>query len=258
MAPLNRAVQQFIVCAGLALLIAYATSESATAQTASADANRRRAVLTQNSVVCDTSAPDPLNLGAISASVDVALDRQANHDIQVDLRDPSLSPLRTAAPNVNGEDEAPAQIQSEAQTISTSTRTKYSTSGSSSTSDWSLLRRTRTQDAAALRGQSSVHSLKHNPGAIRGAGETGPADNTSSSALPTLDAGRDLTRTQLQRGNLNGLAKTRHQQETSRRECRNLYLSASECRAKLKQPTASTGRQDLTPSLAGPQLRIDK
>ena len=122
--PIRAAVRLFDG-AVLVLLIACSMAEFAIAQTAMEVANRRRAQLTQNSVASTANAPDPSNLGAINASVDAAVDRRVNADRQIGLPGPSLAPLRLTAPNVNGEDEASAQIQAVTPTLLNGGRTKH-------------------------------------------------------------------------------------------------------------------------------------
>src|ERR1017187_3151708 len=148
----NHAAVRVVHWIVLALLIACSMVEYPAAQTALASANRRRAQLTQNSVASTANAPDPSSLGAISASADAEVDRRVNADRQNGLVDPRLTPFRTPAPNVNGQDEASAQTQPGAPTPSSGGRAKYSGfTVPLSTSNWSLGRMGRTQNAPVSR-----------------------------------------------------------------------------------------------------------
>jgi hypothetical protein len=234
----------------LALLIACSMAEFPAAQTASASANRRRAQLMQNSVTSTANAPDPSNLGAISASVDAEVERRVNADRQNELIDPSLSPLRIIAPNVNGEDEASAQTQPGTPTPSTGGRAKYSafTAVPQSTSIWSPGHMGRGQSAPVLRGQFPVGSLRRRPRSFHSSDRPGRMGTTSSGPTPISGVEKDLTRTRVNGSNLTGLRQARHQQEIYLRDCSKLYLSELECRAKLRQQRVSSSRHHPTGS----------
>jgi hypothetical protein len=242
----NHAAVRVVHWIVLALLIACSMVEYPAAQTALASANRRRAQLTQNSVASTANAPDPSSLGAISASVDAEIDRRVNADRQNELIDPSLTPLRITAPNVNGEDEASPQTQLGTPTPSSGGRAKYSVP--LSTSDWSLGRTGRSQNAPVLRGQFPLGSLRRHPRSFHSSDRPSRTGTTSSGPIPISGAEKDPTRTRVQGSNLTGLRKARHQQETHRRECSKLYLSELECRAKFKQQRVSASRHDPTQS----------
>jgi hypothetical protein len=194
---------------GLAILIVYSMPQSSAAQTASSSANRRRAQLTQNYVAFTTNLPDPSGMGAVSASVDAAIDRRVNADRQNDLNDPSLSPLRVIAPNVNGEDDA--SVQTEIPIFSNGGRAKDSafTVVPLSTSNWGPGRMGHSQNAPALRGQSPVTSVRKHRVSTHGSDEVGRTENISSNPIPISGAERDLRRTPVHRSNLNSLHNTR-------------------------------------------------
>src|ERR1035437_6484710 len=157
----NHAAVRVVHWIVLALLIACSMVEYPAAQPAPASANRRRAQLTQDSVASTDNAPDPSSLGAMSASVDAEIGRRVRADRQNELIDPSLMPLRITAPNVNGEDEASAQTQPGAPTPSSGGRAKYSGfTVPLSTSNWSLGRMGRTQNAPVSRAQFPLVSLR--------------------------------------------------------------------------------------------------
>lgn len=242
----NHAAVRVVHWIVLALLIACSMVEYPAAQTALASANRRRAQLTQNSVASTANSPAPSSLGAMSASVDAEIDRRVNADRQNEVIDPSLTPLRITAPNVNGEDEASAQTQLGTPTASNGGRAKYSVP--LSTSDWSLGRTGRSQNAPVLRGQSPVDSVRGRRRLIHSSNGAARTDNSSSSPSSISTAEKDLRRMRVQGSNLTGLRKARHRQETYRRECSKLYLSELECRAKFKQQRVSASRHDPTQS----------
>jgi len=231
----NHAAVRVVHWIVLTLLIACSMVEYPAAQTASVSANRRRAQLTQNSVASTANAPDPSSLGAIYASLDAEIDRRVNADRQNELIDPSLTPLRITAPNVNGEDEASPQTQLGTPTPSSGGRAKYSAfTAPLSTSSWSLGRTGRSQNAPVLRGPP-VDSVRGRRRSIHSSNGAARTDNSSSSPSSISTAEKDLRRMRVQGSNLTGLRKARHQQETHRTECSKLYLSELECRAKFKQ-----------------------
>ena len=245
----NHAAVRVVHWIVLALLIACSMVEYPAAQTALASANRRRAQLTQNSVASTANAPDPSSLGAISASLDAEIDRRVNADRQNELIDPSLTPLRITAPNVNGEDEASPQTQLGTPTPSSGGRAKYSAfTAPLPTSSWSLGRIGRSQNAPVLRGQSPVDSVRGRRRLIHSSNWAARTDTTSSSPSSISTAEKDLQLMRVHGHNLTGLPKARHQQETYRRECSKLYLSELECRTKFKQQSVSASRHDPTQS----------
>jgi hypothetical protein len=239
---LNHIVLRPVVWTALLQVIACSMSGFAAAQTASSYANQRRALFTQN-VASTANVPDPSSLGAISAMVDTAVDRRVHADMQKDLSDPSLSPLRIIAPNVNGEDESSAQTQPRTPTPSNGGRDKHFgiTANSISTSEWSPGRTGRRQDAPVLRGPSPLHTSRQYRRPIRSSGRDALTDNTSPVSIPISVAETDLRPTRGQTSHLTGLRKTRAQQKPCRSEGCHLYLSESERRAELKQQSFSIG-----------------
>ncbi len=202
-------VVRLVVWTGLTLSIICSMAQFPAAQTASSSANRRRAQLTQNYVASTTNLPDPSGMGAVSASVDAAIDRRVNADTQNDLNDPSLSPLRVIAPNMNGEDDA--SVQTGIPIFSNGGRAKYSafTAVPLSTSNWGPGRMGHSQNAPALRGQSPVTSVRKHRVSTHGSDEVGPTENISSNPIPISGAERALRRTPVHRSNLDSLHNTR-------------------------------------------------
>jgi hypothetical protein len=245
--PIHAAVR-FVDWTVLTLLTACAMAEFSAAQTASASANRHRAQLTQNSVATSANLPTPSNLGAISASVDAKVDRRVNADRQNGIVDPSLSPLRIMAPNVNGEDDSSTQMQPGTPTPFTGGRAKYSaiTAIPQSTSSWSPGRIGRGQSAPVLRDQFPVDPPKMHPWPIHSSDRPGRTDTTWSGPTPISGAKKDLRQKRVHGSTQTDLHKARHQQEIYLRDCTKLYLPELECRAKLRQQRLSTSRHGPT------------
>jgi hypothetical protein len=194
----------------LTILIVYSMARCSPAQTMSTSANQRRAQLTQNSLTSDSNATNPSSLGAISTSVDAAIDRRVNVDRQNELTDPSLKPLRTAVPNVNGEDETSVQTQLGTPSPSNGGRARYSALAGIpfTTSNWSLTRVGPSQDTIAWRDRSHFHSPKgHLPSSHDSAG-TGCARSISSAPTPTSADGY-LRRARVPSSNFAGRNKVR-------------------------------------------------
>ena len=233
----NHAVLRVLICAVVALLTAESPVEFSAAQTFSASANCRRAQPAQNSDA-STASPDPSNLGALSASVDVEVKRQVNADMQRDLVDPGLTPLRITTPNVNGEDET----QLESQGRPDVGRTRYSAFAAVplSTSNWNTA---ASQDPPKLKGPTAVLQVRTHGGSIRGSDGVAHTDNASSVPALILGGQRSLGQARFQRSNLTGLSKARHRQASYGRKCNKSCLSGLECRAKLKQPRVPSSRQ---------------
>jgi hypothetical protein len=247
--PIRAAVRLFDG-AVLVLLIACLMAEFAPAQTAMEVANRRRALLTQNSAAPTGNNPNSSYLGAISASVDATVDRQVNANRQTTLDDPGLTPLRIIAPNVNGEDDAFTEIQAVTPTLLNGGRTKHYgfTTVPLSTSTWNPGSMGRTQNAPVSRGQFPLLSSSRDRQSIHGSETLGSTDITLS--RPTLNSTtpENLGRTRVHRSNLTGLRKTRRQQEIYLRNCSELYLSELQCRMKVRQQRVSANRHDPTQS----------
>lgn len=245
--PSNRAAVRFFDGAVLALLIACSMAEFAAAQTAMEVANRRRALLTQNSAASSANLPDPSNLGAINAAVDAEVDRRLNTDRQSDLLDPSLAPLRLMAPNMNGEDDSSAETQPATPTPSNGGGAKYPgfTAVPLSTSNWNP---GSTQSAPVSRGQFPTVSSREYRLTIHRSDRAGSTDTTSPGPTPISSAQENPRRTQVYGSNLTGLRKARRQQEIYLKNSSKLYLSELECRAKVRQQRVSTSRHDPTQS----------
>ena len=241
-----RAAVRLVGGAVLALLIAGSLDEFSAAQTAMQAANRRRALLTQNSVTATGNNPDSSNLGAISASVHAAVDRRLNADRQSDLDDPGLMPLRIIAPNVNGEDEASVQTQAVIPTPLNGGRTKHYgfSTVPLSTSNWNPGSMGRTQSAPVSRGQFPTVLSRGRRVAIHRADRAGSTDTTSPGLTLISGVQGNLGRARVRSSNLTGLRQARRQQEIYLRNCSKLYLSELECRAKVRQQRVSASRRD--------------
>src|ERR1019366_6109067 len=235
--PSIHAAVRFFDGAVLALLIACSMAELAAAQTALEVANRRRALLTQNSVASSANLPDPSNLGAINASVDAEVDRRLNAGRQSDLLDPSLAPLRLMAPNINGEDDSSAETQPATPTPSNGGRAKYPgfTAVPLSTSSSNLGHMTDRQHASVLKEQSPENSLNEHHLSIHHSVPAARPDRDSWEPTPTSNAQGNLGRTRVHGSNLTGLRKARRQQEIYLKNSSKLYLSELEFRAKVRQ-----------------------
>ena len=245
-----RAAMRLFDGAVLALLIACSMPEFATGQIAMEVANRRRALLTQNSVASSANLPDPSNLGAINASVDAEVDRRLNADRQSDLLDPSLAPLRLMAPNINGEDDSSAETQPATPTPSNGGRAKYPgfTAVPLSTSSSNLGHMAGRQHASVLKEQSPRNSLNEHHLSIHHSVPAGRPDKDSWEPTPISSAQGNLGRTRVGSSNLTGLRQARRQQEIYLKNSSKLYLSELECRAKVRQQRVSTSRHDSTQS----------
>ncbi len=231
------------------LFLACSMAELSPAQTASASANRRRAQLTQDSVTSNANDPNPSSLGAISAAVAAAVDRRLNADRQDELADPSLSPLRITAPNVNGEDEASTQSQPETPTPSNGGRINHNPGLIAiplSTSIWHAASRNNGPDARPFADRSPVNLLRERRLSTRGSDSIRRTDNASSYPAPIFGAERPLRRNQVHISSPTGLSKARHQQETRLRDCSRLALGGLQCRAP--RPASSASRHTLTQS----------
>ncbi len=191
----NQATVRSVTWIVLPLLIASSMTEFSAAQTASAAANQRRTLFTQKLALSPANSPNPSSLGAISASVDAAVDWRVNADRENQLTDPGLSPLRITAPNVNGEDEPSAQPQLETLTPLRGGGAKYSgftpTPFSTSTSI-----PVRVQNPPVLSGRP-VDSLKKHRPSIYGSDRIGSTDTTSSAPTPIPEVRKDRRRTRV-------------------------------------------------------------
>lgn len=241
-----RAAVRLVGGAVLALLIAGSLGEFSAAQTAMQAANRRRPLLTQNSVASTGNNPDSSNLGAITASVDAAVDRRLNAGSQSDLNDPSLMPLRIIAPNANGEDEASSQIQAVIPTPLNGGRNKHYgfTTVPLFTSNWNPGSMGRTQSAPVSRAQFPTVSSRGHRLTIHGSDRAGSTDTTSPGPTLISSAQGNPGGTRVRSSNLTGLRQARRQQEIYLRNCSKLYLSELECRAKVRQQRVSASRRD--------------
>ncbi|MGB7555516.1 MAG: hypothetical protein WBM04_14180 [Candidatus Korobacteraceae bacterium] len=217
----------------LTLLVACSTAEFPAAQTASAAANHRRAQLTQNSVT-SANDPNPSSLGAISASVGAAVDRRVNADRQNELIDPSLTPLRITAANVNGEDAASTPAQPETTALSNSSGRPAS--------------KGRSPGASPSAGRSPVNQLQERQLSTRVAHTIRHTDSTSSTPVSSFSTRGTLRRSQVQVSSLTGLSKERHQQEIYLRHCHTLAVGNVECTADGWQPGVSITRHNSTQS----------
>ncbi len=237
MIPLRslRATVQSVSWPVLTLLIACLMAEDAAGQTAMQVADQRRAQLAQNSVASRPSIPNPSNLGAISALVDAEVDRRAHADPQSDLFDPSLSPLRILAPNMNGEDDSSAETQPATLAPSDGAHTKYSGATARPLISYS-------SDALRSAGrQTAIVSKQQSPESSRNTLHLSIHHSATAWGAPPISNALGSTRS---RGNTYaGLQKSRHQ-ETYARNCSKLYLSALQCRAKFRQQRASANRSD--------------
>ncbi len=234
MRELNHVIARVFTWAILTLLIACSMAKFPAAQTASAAANRRRAQLTQNSVTSNANDPNPSSLGAISASVGAAVDRRVSADRQNELIDPSLSPLRITAANVNGEDETSTPAQPETAALSTS-------SGRSAS-------KSRSPGAWPSAGRSPVNQLQERHLSTRGTHSVRHTNNTSPYPAPVFGADGILRQSQVHVNSLTGLSKARHQQEIYLRHCQALAVSDVECQAGARQPGVSITRHNTTQS----------
>ncbi len=235
----NHATVRSVIWIVLLLLIASSMTEFSAAQTASAAANQRRTLFTQKLALSPANSPNPSSLGAISASVDAAVDWRVNADRENQLTDPGLSPLRITAPNVNGEDEASAQTQPEISTPANSGRANDN-SIPRFTSVWGPALKSRGLDALQLSDRSQVNLVHKRRVSTRGSNRAHRTENASSHPGSSLGVEDTLRQNRVHASSLTGINKARHQQEIHWRDCNRLTLNDMQCGPKLQQGGVSS------------------